>query len=518
MEMLAVVFNRILNESITLSLVAVAVILIRFLLKKAPRKYSYMLWGIVLLRLLMPFSIEADFGVIPDVNIFEVTEVKAPVQEENILVVVSENGEYELLDNASELVVADEAMTTDSKGMTVTGYKILPVCWIAGCIIIVMFLVVNYANLRRKVSGSHSSEPVGNNIEVFTIKEITVPFSFGILKPAIYIPSCIEEKQKLFVITHELVHIARFDYIIKIAAILLISVHWFNPVLWLAYYLMIQDMEVSCDEAAIKQIGYECKKEYAMTLLMLSAKQERNVAGAIFFGNNSTKTRIRHSVKLKGSRKFISAMSMMIVAAAAVFLVISPTTAEAGKRKIAGTADEKSEVENVINNEAELQADIADDSKSELENDYPIISKAYEFDDELLNKLEALDNGEKVEGMQYIGATENFTLYHMGEKEFIVKVPGGELIYAKVGLPIEFNEDVDMSLFKKMHEDNYDTLLQYDAQVVYGPGSYLIDADYDMDGVRSLLIAVLDSKGFSMFRVDYYNNQWVVFKRILRGM
>ncbi len=365
------IFIHILNMSMTASFVILVVMFLRLLLKHAPRIFSYFLWIVVFIRLLCPVSVEMDWGVIPYARLMEAgaglamdtwnDEGKQVEGSWQISEAAGEgNGETETDTGKEEInkkpievnrnttLFKEKEGVKPDRGMIWFGASIL---WLAGCAAFVLYGTVNYGRWMLKLKGCKDQYGYP---PVIISEEIREPFVAGWIKPAIYLPANLTGDQQKMAMEHEKIHILRKDYLIKPAAYLALCIHWFNPLVWLAFYFMEQDMETACDEAVLKRIGYENKKAYAHTLLLFLREQERcrKPGCPIAFGENSVKTRIENVVKQKAVKPWVVAVISVVIAAAAALLLVD------GRWKLQVSVEEKEtpqkgyEEENLAGDEA----------------------------------------------------------------------------------------------------------------------------------------------------------------------
>lgn len=316
---MAALFNTIVNMSITGSIVIAAVIIIRFIIKRLPKKYSYLLWSVVAFRLCIPVSIEsvislfqfglfpanpnniaADSGVIPYVPMPE--SVDSPPQ-------ISQQ-----VQNTADVF----AVTDVQSKVTVT--DILPYVWLAGALLFILYGIISYIRLSKRLSSS--IKYIDN---IYQSDCISSPFIFGIIKPKIYIPFNIKSEYFGYVISHEKYHIKRLDYIVKPFAFLVLSVHWFNPICYLAFYLMSKDMEMSCDERVLGN-SIDTKKNYSYALLSFAADKKFPSPGPLCFGEGSAESRIKNVLRFKKPNTVVSVIAMLLCGFVLVSCAANPKT------------------------------------------------------------------------------------------------------------------------------------------------------------------------------------------------
>lgn len=298
-------FTTILNMSFIASIIAILVFILRLFLRKVPRIFSYLLWSFVFIRLILPFSFESSLSIFnlgtQNINTMGAPEFIAPRVENSSNPIVTPPSEEEIIFeplNTMETEVSIPNQPIDSniedinpvqKQMNII--EILPYVWLIGMIFYVLILCSQDIQLRKKLQFSIRIEK-----NIYECEEISMPFLYGIIKPKIFLPSGLSENQITYIVAHEKIHLKRFDYLIKMIATILLGIHWFNPILWISYNLMMEDMEMSCDEGALKILGLQSKRDYGITLLQLSS---RTFTTSLAFSESKTKTRIKNIANYK---------------------------------------------------------------------------------------------------------------------------------------------------------------------------------------------------------------------------
>ncbi|MDE6722646.1 MAG: M56 family metallopeptidase, partial [Eubacterium sp.] len=261
------VFLDLVNISITASCIAIAVILFRFLLKKAPKAYTCILWLLVACRLIIPISdgsllaFTSKFSLIPSTEVLPNTLIDNSAPQFNI------NVGIEQIDKQVNDFLGDRY----AEGVTVPAnmgsnlMTILGILWLIVCIAIILYAIGSYIYFRRKAKVS-----VCIKENIFICDYISSPFILGIFKPKILLPSALGEEERSYVIAHEKAHLKRLDYLWKPIGFILLAVHWFNPIMWISYILFCRDIELACDEHVIKTMNGTDKKAYSMALLNCS--------------------------------------------------------------------------------------------------------------------------------------------------------------------------------------------------------------------------------------------------------
>ena len=351
---------RLLNMSLTASVAIGLVILLRFALKKAPKVFSYALWGVVLFRLLCPISIGSTFSVFNLIDtpaedyryISSVIEyVPADiVHTENPSVVLPVPGVSEVINDA--LTQGEEQLRADPlEGRTF----VATVIWMMGVLAMGIYSIVSYLKLRFKL---RVAIPLRENI--FIADDIKSPFVVGLIRPRIYLPCNLSEKEQEYIILHEKHHTKRLDHVMKALAFIALAIHWFNPLVWVAFILAGKDMEMSCDEAVIRKVGSHVRADYSASLLTL-ATGRRIIAGTpLAFGEGDTKGRIHNLAKWKKPARWIVILSVVLCLILAVCLLTNPAKGMP-LRKIEGRSNFKiTNDETVIMNSFGLETEVTE--------------------------------------------------------------------------------------------------------------------------------------------------------------
>lgn len=285
------------NMSVTASAVILVVLLARVLLRKAPKAFSYVLWAVVLFRLLCPVSLSADASLLGLLNA-PVKEMSPQASAVQYVAPSTAPGKAPGVQPPGVSEAVNHALPQGEEQPAAGPLK--PQAAIAACVymegVLAMagYSVVSLGRLRRRLAGA---VPLGENI--YLADHIGSPFVMGILRPRIYLPSSLTAREQTYILLHERHHIRRLDHVVKALAFMALCIHWFNPLVWLAFALSSKDMEMSCDEAVVKQLGAGIRADYSASLLSL-ATGRRIIAGTpLAFGEGDTKARIRNLLRWK---------------------------------------------------------------------------------------------------------------------------------------------------------------------------------------------------------------------------
>ena len=310
-------FLKLVNMSITASWLVLAVLILRLLLKKAPRYIHVILWGIVALRLMLPFSIESVLSLIPSAE---------PLPQEFLYAATPQiNSGIPIVNNALNPVIA-ESLTPEgltSANPTQILSFVFAWGWVIGIGIMALYAAVSYFLIRRKVAASIS---VGKNLRL--CDTIDTPFILGIVKPKIYLPSSVDQKTADHVLAHEMAHLQRKDHWWKPLGFALLTVYWFNPVMWLAYILLCRDIEMACDEKVVQKLNPTEKKAYSTALLSCSVPRRMIAACPLAFGEVGVKNRIKSVLNYKKPAFWIVSVAVIVCIVVAVCFLTDPKDSE----------------------------------------------------------------------------------------------------------------------------------------------------------------------------------------------
>lgn len=303
-------FAQLIQMSITGSYCILVILLARLLLRKVPALYSYALWSIVLFRLICPITFESPFSFIPaDTQQIRLTQAATEASIPDMRGTFQASSELPMpmsQQQTSDVNVSPQGMKTPAQtpaaftepvvGTVASNpwMKTIQYLWLVGTGVMIIHSIAAAIRLKRSLK---SAQHLSANL--YQSERITTPFVIGLLKPRIYLPAGLQEQEKIYIIKHEQVHIRRLDHLIKPAAFAVLCLHWFNPLVWLAFYLMSEDMEKSCDESVIRQLGSGIKQDYSLSLLGLSSGRRFTYRTPLAFGENGTKGRIRNILQYR---------------------------------------------------------------------------------------------------------------------------------------------------------------------------------------------------------------------------
>lgn len=307
------VFLKLVNLSISASWLILAVLVLRVVLKKAPKWVMPLLWGVVALRLVCLFSIESALSLIPSAETIPseiVTETREPVLYEQATLDIVTNP---TLPSAAEVPVGV------SRQQAQVDFNIYSILWLAGMAALLVHALVSAGRLKRKLA---TAILLRDNI--YESEFVDSPFVFGVVKPNIYLPMHMDEGTAAYVIAHERAHLARRDHWWKVLGYLVLALHWFNPLVWVAYILFCRDIELACDEKVVKGLDGAARADYSQALLSCAAPKRAVAACPLAFGEGNIKTRVKSALHYKKPAFWVAAAAVLAVVIVAVCFLTNP--------------------------------------------------------------------------------------------------------------------------------------------------------------------------------------------------
>lgn len=307
------VFLKLVNLSISASWLILAVLVLRVVLKKAPKWVMPLLWGVVALRLVCLFSIESALSLIPSAETIPseiVTETREPVLYEQATLDIVTNP---TLPSAAEVPVGV------SRQQAQVDFNIYSVLWLAGMAALLVHALVSAGKLKRKLA---TAILLRDNI--YESEFVDSPFVFGVVKPNIYLPMHMDEGTAAYVIAHEHAHLARRDHWWKVLGYLVLALHWFNLLVWVAYILFCRDIELACDEKVVKGLDGAARADYSQALLSCAAPKRAVAACPLAFGEGNIKMRVKSALHYKKPAFWVAAAAVLAVVIMAVCFLTNP--------------------------------------------------------------------------------------------------------------------------------------------------------------------------------------------------
>lgn len=487
------VFLNLVNISITASYIAIAVTVFRFLLKKAPKKYTCILWLLVAFRLILPnsdnmFIFTSIFSLIPSTEVLPNTLIDNTSPQFNINVGVEQIDKRinAFLDNryAEGVTVPTN---TGSSLMNILGFV-----WIIVCIGILIYAVGSYIYLHRKTRASICVK--GN---IFICDYISTPFILGMVRPRILLPSALSEEESQYILAHEKAHLKRLDYVWKPIGLLLLAVHWFNPIMWISYILFCRDIELACDESVIKAMNSNDKRAYTTALLNCSVPKKLLSAYPLAFGEIGVKERIKAVLKYKKPAVITSILAVILCIVTALCFLANPKkttlieefdelqssdiySIDFDDGNVFSTTENESYIETIMDELNEIEMGRIPFKTTNYNVEYKTIvlydsdSKSYESIDESDKYWEFNFNSECNE--VWIGDGKNFSaIYKIYNPEKVLKLFES----------IEKNNNIKSNPYKKyVYSDSENELTQ--------PRIILFEQDHSFQFLYSLLSSYLN--------------------------
>lgn len=307
------IFLKLVNLSISASWLILAVLVLRVVLKKAPKWVMPLLWGVVALRLVCLFSIESALSLIPSAETIPseiVTETREPVLYEQATLDIVTNP---TLPSAAEVPVGV------SRQQAQVDFNIYSILWLVGMAALLVHALVSAGKLKRKLA---TAILLRDNI--YESEFVDSPFVFGVVKPNIYLPMHMDEGTAAYVIAHEHAHLARRDHWWKVLGYLVLALHWFNPLVWVAYILFCRDIELACDEKVVRGLDGAARADYSQALLSCAAPKRAVAACPLAFGEGNIKMRVKSALHYKKPAFWVAAAAVLAVVIVAVCFLTNP--------------------------------------------------------------------------------------------------------------------------------------------------------------------------------------------------
>ncbi|WP_051188607.1 DUF5301 domain-containing protein [Proteocatella sphenisci] len=398
--MLDKIFLQVLNMSFTGGLVIAFVLAARLFLKRVPKAFSYALWSVVIFRLLCPFSFESMYSLLPartNPISQDIIYMNAPKIDTGIASV--NNAINSVLPSATPYASVNPIQIWIFAGSLL---------WIIGIALLLIYSIFSLVHLQKRLKDATLYED-----NIFLSDRISTAFVVGVFHPRIYMPANLSSAQMKYILLHEQTHLKRFDHIIKILSFLALCIHWFNPLVWVSFFASSKDMEMACDEAVIKQLGNDIKKDYSASLLTLSTG--RRIAGGapLAFGEGDTKERVKNVLNYKKPSFWVISVTLIIVVIIGTGLLSNPKN-----EPVILTPDDKVSSIRIeqINEGISLGAIEISDNK-----DIQTVLNAFENTNKTLkdsvNDSPSVKNYFKIDILG--STTQTFYLYNDGRKNYI---------------------------------------------------------------------------------------------------
>ncbi len=314
------IFLQVLNMSYTAGYVILFILLARLVLGKAPKRFTYALWSAALFRLICPWSFESIFSLLAIGG--RAAEQYHPFPEQHMTL--------ETVRNSIATNRTDIASPNISNMPAVSNVppeplldNIFTLLWLIGMAVLLIYSVTMLLKLKKQLK-----DAVHDTGNVYLSEHLSTPFVMGVIRPKIYLPKSLSETEKRYILLHERTHIRQLDHVVKPVSFLVLCIHWFNPLVWLAFFLSGRDMEMACDEAVIRKLGNDVKKEYSASLLSLSTGRPIVGGSPLAFGEGDAKIRIKNILGYKKPAFWVMAISLITIIAVCAGLALNPKSAD----------------------------------------------------------------------------------------------------------------------------------------------------------------------------------------------
>lgn len=443
------IFVKLLNMSISASVLILIAVLLRGVLRRSPKWIHCLLWGLVVVRLVCPLSFESSFSLAPRADF---VETKLGVQR----------GDGRYMNSATDVskVLNDDLDNAQNKNLANKGnadrqgdWKKISWTWFVGAVLLLSYAAISYLRFRKKVQVS-----VRLRDGIYVCDNIRTPFILGVIRPGIYLPSDMDEVQTDNVIAHERAHLSRLDQVWKPLGYCLLAVYWFNPLCWLAYVLFCRDMELACDEKVIRDMDVEDKKVYSRVLLSFSNPSHRIAAGPLAFGEIGVKKRIQSVLNYRKPAFWMVGLAILALVVTSLCFLTNPKAANDPAQTM-GTAEYQLP--------DGLEAENADDLTIFTPNAYKVGSEASCADDMISAGY-----------IQKFNTTDDWGTMKDGKIE-------------------------------QVYSDNHSTVEDYGSiDGLCAPG-YLVKVDYDLYSAAAL--EKEKSMGTDMSEIDTTGQYWLLY-------
>lgn len=335
-------FLSFVNMSVSASWLVLAVLILRLILKKAPKWITVLLWAIVAVRLVCPLSFESVFSLIPSAQ---------TINPEFSLNTPAIDSGVAIIDNAINPILSEATITVQpEKDINLFKFIVpyLAGVWLVGVVALLIYTLVSYLKVKNRIG---TAVLLRDNI--YQSENIVSPFVLGIIKPRIYLPFNMNEQDMEHVIAHENAHIRRKDHLWKPLGFLVLALHWFNPLMWLGYVLLCRDIELACDEKVIKELNTEQKADYSQALLTCSVNRRMIAACPLAFGEVGVKDRVKSVLNYKKPAFWIVVVAIVIATAVAICFLTNPISEKDSSNTTSNVGDISSDDSSAVNEKTE---------------------------------------------------------------------------------------------------------------------------------------------------------------------
>lgn len=317
---MSAVFLKILNMSISASWIAATVLLLRLCLKCAPKWWNVLLWGLVAVRLMLPFSIESSLSLLPRAEVVSPTHIVPSVPGKAVPMI------------GGAAAIASGAKTQ------LPIWTILAWVWLFGVLVLVLYTLVSTLRLRHQVR-----EAVRLQGNIYQSEQVASPFVLGILRPKVYLPYHMDSREAQHVLAHEQAHLRRGDHFWKPLGFLLLTIHWFNPLIWLSYAMLCRDIELACDEKVIRDLRREERADYMQALVACSVNRRRIAACPLAFGETGVKERVKSVMNYKKPTLWVMLLALALSVVLAGCFLTDPKDTNSDRTAATASSSEEAD-------------------------------------------------------------------------------------------------------------------------------------------------------------------------------
>ena len=318
---MSAVFLKILNMSISASWIAMIVLVLRLCLKRAPKWWNVLLWGLVAVRLMLPFSVESALSLLPRAEVVRPAVIAPSVPGE-----------------AAPMIGGATAVASDTAASSLSVWTILGWVWLFGVLVLVLYTLVSTLRLRHQVR-----EAVRLRGNIYQSEQVASPFVLGILRPRIYLPYHMDSREAQHVLAHEQAHLRRGDHFWKPLGFLLLTIHWFNPLIWLSYAMLCRDIELACDETVIQDLGCEQRADYMQALVACSVNRRRIAACPLAFGETGVKERVKSVMNYKKPTLWVMLLALALCVVLAGCFLTDPKDTNSDRTAATASSSEEAD-------------------------------------------------------------------------------------------------------------------------------------------------------------------------------
>ena len=317
---MSAVFLKILNMSISASWIAATVLLLRLCLKRAPKWWNVLLWGLVAVRLMLPVSIESSLSLLPRAEVVRPAVIAPSVPG-----------------GAAPMIGGAAAIASGAKTQLPI-WTILAWVWLFGVLALFLYTAVSTLRLRHQVR-----EAVRLRGNIYQSEQVASPFVLGILRPKVYLPYHMDSREAQHVLAHEQAHLRRGDHFWKPLGFLLLTIHWFNPLMWLSYAMLCRDIELACDETVIRDLGCEQRADYMQALVACSVNRRRIAACPLAFGETGVKERVKSVMNYKKPTLWVMLLALALSVVLAGCFLTDPKDTNSDRTAATASSSEEAD-------------------------------------------------------------------------------------------------------------------------------------------------------------------------------